>query len=340
MRSALSGFLVVCSLTLATQAHAAADPWVTAKVKMALWSTKGLPSTRIMVDTTDGVVTLYGKVPTHSDRMMAQQVAQKVKGVTRVNDLLQVVAKGSEGEVAKSDKDIRQEVQKRLDNDSSLSGSSISVKSVDKGVVLLSGTADSFMGNYEAMADAYFVDGVRHVSSEIKAPDGFVVEEWSFSTPGQTPSEGLKQVSKDVGVTAAVKEKLAADSDVPSTKIHVDTTRGQVMLFGTVATQAQKMAAEADAKSVSGANVVTNEIDVKGMAGRAPVVRDDIVEKEVKQMLAKDKELDDINVNVANGVVKLTGKAPSSWQRSHAALMSREAKGARSVENEIQVSKD
>ena len=57
----------------------------------------------------------------------------------------------------------------------------------------------------------------------------------------------------------------------------------------------------------------------------------------VKKMLAKDKELTNVNVHVDNGMVKLTGKAPSSWERAHAALLSREVKGARSVDNEVEV---
>ena len=183
MRFVLSGVLVVCSLTLAANAQAAADPWITAKVKMELWSAKGIPSSKIMVDTNDGVVTLYGKVPTQADRTLAQQAAHKVKGVTKVDDLLQVVPKPDEKEVAKSDKDIKEEVETLLKGDASLAGSSISVKSVDKGVVLLSGKADSFMSNYEAQSDAYYVDGVRRVSSEVKAPDGFVVQEWTFYAP-------------------------------------------------------------------------------------------------------------------------------------------------------------
>ena len=340
MRVAIAAALVVCGLTLTAKAQAAADPWITAKVKMELWSTKGVPSTHINVDTNDGLVTLYGKVRTQADRALAQEATHRVKGVQKVTNLLQVVPKVDEKAVAKSDADIKQEVTTFLKNDVSLAGSSISVKAVDKGVVLLSGKTDSFMGNYEAQADAYYVDGVRQVSSEVTAPQGFVVEEWSFFAPTETPTSSDRQVTKDVGITTAIKEKLAADAAVPSTRVYVDTNRGDVLLFGTVSTDAQKMAAEKDAKTVSGATMVTNEIDVKKTADKVPIVKDDAVASSVKKLLAKDQDLSKVEVKVNDGTVMLTGNAPSSWERAHAALLSREAQGVKSVDNEVKISKN
>jgi hyperosmotically inducible protein len=339
MRVAISGILVVCTLTLSAKAQAAADPWLTAKVKMELWSTKGIPSTRIMVDTNDGAVTLYGKVPSQADRKLAQQAARKVKGVTSVNDLLQVVPKSEEKEIAATDSDIKTSVEAVLKNDTALAGK-ISVKSVDKGVVLLSGSATSFLDSYEAQADAYFVGGVHRVVSEIKAPETFVVEEWSFFAPSEAATGSSHQVTSDAGLTTAVKEKLSADAEVPSTKIYVDTNQGTVALFGIVANDAQKMAAEKDAKAVNGVKTVDNQLDVKAMAEKEPAFKDEAVAIEVRKLLTHDKELGKVNVDVTNGVVKLTGKAPSSWQRAHAALLSREAKGAHSVDNMVQVSKN
>jgi hyperosmotically inducible protein len=335
MRSVLYGILVVGTLAFSAKAQAAADPWITAKVKMELWSAKGVPSTRINVDTNNGAVTLYGKVPSAQDRTLAQQAARKVKGVAAVNNLLQVVPKSEEKQVAKTDADIKQEVETILKNDASLADSTISVKAVNKGVVMLSGKASSFLANYEALADAKYIDGVRRVESEIKAPDTFVVEEWSFFAPTENAKEPVRQ--SDAGLTTAIKEKLAADTEVPSTKIFVDTNHGAVTLFGMVANDAQKTAAEKDAKAVSGVSSVSNELEIKTMAGNEPTVKDDTVTSEVKKLLANDKALGDVDVKVTDGVVALSGKAPSTWERAHAGLLSRQAKGARSVDNKVEV---
>lgn len=46
--------------------------------------------TNVEVNSTNGVVTLAGQVPTEDDRRQAEAVARSVKGVVRVNNNLQV----------------------------------------------------------------------------------------------------------------------------------------------------------------------------------------------------------------------------------------------------------
>ncbi len=62
----------------------AADAWITTKVKSEFGTTKGIPATDISVSTTDGVVSLTGKVASASEKMHAVRVAGKVKGVKHV----------------------------------------------------------------------------------------------------------------------------------------------------------------------------------------------------------------------------------------------------------------
>jgi hyperosmotically inducible protein len=63
----------------------AADAWITTKVKSEFGTAKGIKATDISVSTSDGVVTLTGTVGTANEKMHAERVAGRIKGVKSVN---------------------------------------------------------------------------------------------------------------------------------------------------------------------------------------------------------------------------------------------------------------
>jgi osmotically-inducible protein OsmY len=140
------------------------DALLTLKVKLALLTDKDTPGMAIDVDTVKDVVTLSGKVATEAAKTRAGEVARGVTGVKEVKNILQVVPESEKKVVDKADAEIKDGVQKALDADSTLKG--ISVKSVDKGVVLLSGKGTAAAA-VKAAGAAHGVPGVRQVSSEI-----------------------------------------------------------------------------------------------------------------------------------------------------------------------------
>jgi hyperosmotically inducible periplasmic protein len=140
------------------------DAWLTMKVKLALLTTKDVPAMAIDVDTVHDVVTLSGKVQTEAAKTRAGEVAKGVEGVKEVKNIVQVVPESQEKVVEKADDEIQAAVKKALDADQTLKG--ISVKSVDKGVVLLAGKATTKEA-LRAVQAAYKTAGVRSVSSEI-----------------------------------------------------------------------------------------------------------------------------------------------------------------------------
>ena len=140
------------------------DAWLTAKVKLALLTTKDVPAMAIDVDTVHDVVTLSGKVETEAAKARAGEVAKGVEGVKQVKNILQVVPESKEKMVEKADDEITAAVKKAIDADQTLKG--ISVKTVDKGVVLLAGKATTKQA-LRAVQVAYKTAGVRSVSSEI-----------------------------------------------------------------------------------------------------------------------------------------------------------------------------
>ena len=68
------------------------DAAITAEVKTKLLAAKGVPGSKIDVDTTKGVVTLKGVVPTRAARAKAVRITRGSNGVTRVVDELTIGA--------------------------------------------------------------------------------------------------------------------------------------------------------------------------------------------------------------------------------------------------------
>jgi hyperosmotically inducible periplasmic protein len=60
------------------------DVYITATTKMRLFANKATPGVDINVDTYDGVVTLFGSVPTEAAKATAEAEARKVSGVEQV----------------------------------------------------------------------------------------------------------------------------------------------------------------------------------------------------------------------------------------------------------------
>ena len=67
------------------------DSWITTKVKSKLAAAKGIKSSDISVNTTDGVVTLTGTVASSKQRTRVEHLAKQVKGVKSVVNQIKVV---------------------------------------------------------------------------------------------------------------------------------------------------------------------------------------------------------------------------------------------------------
>ena len=142
------------------------DSWITTKATIALLTMDGFSVNGANVDTIDGDVTMHGKVATAEDRTRAEQTVRKVKGVKSVNNLLQVVPSEVEELVAANDSDVKDRVEASLKADTKMKD--VNVASVNNGVVLLSGKTDNLTENLRAIENAYAVEGVHRVASEIQ----------------------------------------------------------------------------------------------------------------------------------------------------------------------------
>jgi hyperosmotically inducible periplasmic protein len=142
------------------------DSWITTKAKIALLTTDGFSVNGANVDTINGNVTIHGKVATTEDRTRAEQTVRKVSGVKTVSNLLQVVPSNVKDLVAANDSDVKDRVEASLKADGNMKD--VKVASVNNGVVLLSGKTDSLTEKLHAIENAYSVNGVHRVASEIQ----------------------------------------------------------------------------------------------------------------------------------------------------------------------------
>ena len=161
---ALVGAIVVAS-AVAARADIK-DSWITTKAKIALLTTDGFSVNGANVDTLNGKVTIHGTVGTTADRTRAEQTVRKVDGVKSVTNLLQVVPVSMKDIVASNDSDVKDRVEASLKTDTKMDD--VKVASVNNGVVLLSGKAANLTEKLRAIENAYSVNGVHRVASEIQ----------------------------------------------------------------------------------------------------------------------------------------------------------------------------
>jgi hyperosmotically inducible protein len=165
--AAIAAALIVWT-AVAARAMDTPDTWITMKTKIALMTTEGVSTRALNVDTVNGVVTLHGQVPTDAQKTKAESVARGIDGVKQVKNLLQVVPKSERTVVDRQDDQIKKDIEAAFKANKRITDSGISVASVNKGVVLLSGKTKSLEAYLESVQVADAVRGVRRVSSEVQ----------------------------------------------------------------------------------------------------------------------------------------------------------------------------
>ncbi len=94
----LAGFVVLVGLSVATHAaesvgNVVDDTVITTTIKAELAKDIRLATlTGIDVSTTQGVVTITGKVPDSKEKAMVEQKVRNVKGVVKINNELKIVS--------------------------------------------------------------------------------------------------------------------------------------------------------------------------------------------------------------------------------------------------------
>lgn len=179
------------------------------------------------------------------------------------------------------------------------------------------------------------------------------------------PAAGQAREQREPGlndnwITTKIQASYFLDEDVKSRNIDVRTVNGIVTLTGVVANEQERQQALQIARTVDGVKQVVDRLRVGGIqeggaepgAGRQPggqrpgaaeleqlTESDAALLTQVKTKLALDAEVSALNidVDVDEGVVTLSGTVDSEASRQRAIALAREVEGVRDVRDNLRV---
>lgn len=142
------------------------DSWITAKTKIALFADSRVKGSDISVATTDGAVTIRGKVDTDAAKQAAESIAKGIDGAKTVKNDLQVVAPTKREAVDDKDEAITARVNEQMAKDAQLKTAGIKAQT-NAGVVSLSGEVPDLTTSAQASWSAWQVPGVKSVKNDL-----------------------------------------------------------------------------------------------------------------------------------------------------------------------------
>ena len=367
---------VAASLVLAGPAAAdRPDPWITTKAKIALLTDSDVSGLDINVDTIDGRVTLHGTVASEAEKSKAETIVRGVEGVTDVTNTLKVVAAAADESDMKvaakvDDDELERRVNDAMKKDQSLAGTDIEVD-IENGIVTLEGDAKTMSEHRRALQTVREVDGVVQVKDDINGPGELDDSEVWHDTKREAKAasdetarvaedaaddaeakahdaehdakamgSGATSAAKDMWITTATKVRLMANDATPALRVNVDTNDGEVTLFGSVPSDAARQVAEAEARKVDGVVNVKNELQVVTDDMKEDVeAQDSDLKDAISKKIETRSELKDadIDVEVSNGVARLTGTVQSQTGRLTALTTARSVPGVRSAIDDLEI---
>jgi hyperosmotically inducible periplasmic protein len=142
------------------------DTWMTAKTKIALFADARIKGSEINVETSQGSVTIRGKVDSDAAKQAAEGIAKGIDGVKTVKNDLQVIAPAKREAIDDKDEAITTRVNEQIAKDSYLKNAGIHAQT-NAGVVSLSGEVSSLMTSAQASWTAWQVPGVKSVKNDL-----------------------------------------------------------------------------------------------------------------------------------------------------------------------------
>lgn len=152
---------------------------------------------------------------------------------------------------------------------------------------------------------------------------------------------GCSGTSASPDVSERIRKSLD-DAGFKEVSVSEDRAKGVVTLGGQVASENDKLQAEALARSLAGSQVVADEIAVirKGAEKESKEVNSDLdkgIEKNLDAALILNRMRGDVKYEVKNGVVTLTGVVNSQYKRDHAERVASGVPNVKQVVNEVQI---
>lgn len=270
------------------------------------------------VNVKDGIVTLTGKVDNLLARDRAAEVAGAIRGVRSVSN--QVVV----DPIARSDKELQQAVNLALARNPTTESFQIDA-SVNNGVVLITGKADSWAERDLATVVTKSIPGVREVRNKVEVV-------FAKARPD-------KEIERDV------RGRLVWDTLVDDELIFVDVKDGVVFLKGTVGSVMEQGRARADAWVLGVKRIDSSGLEVKPWARdemrqrKFAYITDKEIAAAIMQALLFDPRVAQFNprIEVRNGEVILVGAVDSLPAKIAAEEIARNTSGVWRVRNFLKV---
>ncbi len=237
------------------------DATTTRKVKTALGLSKRLAGFDIDVNTSNGIVSLTGRVPSEDAKSLAGEIARDTPSVTDVKNEIAIEpgAQPSSESVHVEDLEIRVAILEALSHSRELGGKNIDVKVNDR-TVTLSGTVETPAQRNGAEQIARAVDGVAGVTNNLS-----VTNPQAMTEP---PAASAPPADLNVDLAKRVEFELYRTNAFNTLTIQVAAVEGAVTLSGTVRSRAEQLLAERVAQSVAGVKKVANDLKVAATAAR------------------------------------------------------------------------
>lgn len=211
-----------------------------------------------------------------------------------------------------SDQEILSDVKDALTWDVRINASNIDVE-VNEGVVKLSGTVDTYTQKLDATQIASRIKGVVDVQNDLVVKPTIL--------------------KPDLEIRDDIYAALRRDVLVDETNIIANVANGIVVLSGSVATMAEKNAAESDAWLTPGVTDVINNIVVTPAVARM----DQDIEEDIRAGLARDTRIniENVDIEVVDSIVYLRGTVSNFTQKWIASDIAWWTPGVRDVINEL-----
>jgi osmotically-inducible protein OsmY len=272
----------------------------------------------IDVNTKEGIVTLSGSVSNLLSKERSVRLAETIKGVRSVVDLIHV------NPVSRRDQQIEKDVKSALLDYPATDNFGIKV-SATRGKVTLSGQVNSWQEKRLCSQVAKGVRGVREIENLIKV---------TYATE-----------RSDREIEAEIKGRLEWDVWVDDSLLDVKVEKGNVTFSGTVRSMAEKARAYADAWVVGTKSVDVGELEVdhskyeKMERQKQYVPKDAEIKVAIERTFFYDPRLGSQKpkIIVDQGVVTLTGVVGNLAAREAAEEDARNTVGVWRVKNHLKV---
>jgi hyperosmotically inducible protein len=182
---------------------------------------------------------------------------QKVYGVLGVVAMATMMTAAC----AQSDSGITTAVKSKLAADDTVKAYNIDVDTKDR-VVTLRGDVGTAAARERAVELARATEGVRDVVDVLAVGPAAAPTTGVADSDRKDAGDDDGNLVGDAAITAAVKTKMLADSDVGGLKIDIDTTDGVVVLKGNVSSAAEKRKAVQIARDTDGVKTVKDQLKI------------------------------------------------------------------------------